>query len=81
MMEQKKENGLMTVIYILTILSTALLIAAIIVLCIGAARKPEKGDRGLSAYEIAVQNGYVGSEKEWLSGLTGPQGPQGGQGI
>lgn len=28
-----------------------------------------KGERGFSAYEIAVQNGYVGTEKDWLSNL------------
>lgn len=38
---------------------------------------------GYSAYEIAVQNGYVGTEAEWVAslkgdrGATGPQGPQG----
>lgn len=25
-----------------------------------------KGERGYSAYEIAVQNGFVGTEEEWL---------------
>lgn len=28
-----------------------------------------KGERGFSAYEIAVQNGFVGSEKDWLAML------------
>lgn len=28
-----------------------------------------KGERGYSAYEIAVQNGFVGTEKDWLSNL------------
>ena len=37
--------------------------------------------RGYSAYEIAVQNGYSGSEEEWLASLVGPTGPQGVQGI
>ena len=38
---------------------------------------------GLSAYEVAVKNGYIGSEAEWLASLkgeTGEQGPQGPQG-
>lgn len=30
--------------------------------------------RGLSAYEIAVQNGFEGSEQEWLDSLKGPPG-------
>lgn len=33
--------------------------------------------RGYSAYEIAVQNGYEGTEEEWLASLEGPQGIQG----
>lgn len=28
-----------------------------------------KGDKGLSAYEVAVQNGFVGTELEWLESL------------
>ena len=40
--------------------------------------------RGYSAYEIAVQHGYAGTEEEWLASLIGPTGavgPQGPQGI
>lgn len=45
-----------------------------------------KGDPGESAYQIAVDHGYQGTEEEWLAslhgatGATGPQGPQGPQG-
>lgn len=42
------------------------------------------GAAGASAYEIAVANGFVGSEAVWLASLVGPQGatgPQGPQGI
>lgn len=45
-----------------------------------------KGEDGKSAYEIALDNGFVGTELEWLTslhgntGLTGPQGPIGPQG-
>lgn len=38
------------------------------------------GATGDSAYEVAVANGFVGTEIEWLSSLVGPQGPQGIQG-
>lgn len=31
--------------------------------------KGERGLRGFSAYEIALQNGFVGSETEWLASL------------
>lgn len=33
-----------------------------------------KGDQGESAYEVAVAEGYVGSEAEWLLTLVGPEG-------
>lgn len=29
---------------------------------------------GLSAYEVAVENGFVGTEEEWLASLKGPKG-------
>lgn len=28
-----------------------------------------KGERGYSAYEIAVQHGFIGTEEEWLDSL------------
>lgn len=37
----------------------------------------EDGDNGLSAYEIAVRDGFVGTELEWLESLKGEQGPPG----
>lgn len=44
----------------------------------------ENGSDGLSAYEVAVKNGYHGTEEDWLESLrkgpTGPQGPTGAQG-
>lgn len=39
-----------------------------------------KGDPGKSAYQVAVDNGFSGTEEEWLASLVGPQGPQGIQG-
>ncbi|GAA3136731.1 hypothetical protein GCM10010466_29440 [Planomonospora alba] len=35
------------------------------------------GAVGASAYEIAVANGFVGTEAEWLASLVGPEGPEG----
>lgn len=40
-----------------------------------------KGDPGSSAYEIAVENGFTGTETEWLASLKGEKGDQGEQGI
>lgn len=36
-----------------------------------------EGSEGLSAYEVAVQAGFEGTEAEWLDSLVGPVGPQG----
>jgi hypothetical protein len=38
------------------------------------------GAAGASAYEIAVENGFVGTEEEWLLSLEGPAGPKGDTG-
>lgn len=38
------------------------------------------GPDGLSAYEIALENGFVGTQQEWLNSLVGPQGVQGNPG-
>lgn len=46
----------------------------------GEGPQGEPGIDGLTAYEIAVANGFVGTEVEWLDSLEGPQGIQGEQG-
>ncbi|MEV5915824.1 hypothetical protein AB0M00_43945 [Streptomyces chartreusis] len=38
------------------------------------------GEDGASAYEVAVANGFVGSEAEWLASLVGPPGESGSGG-
>lgn len=38
------------------------------------------GPGGESAYAVAVDNGFVGTEAEWLASLVGPQGPKGDPG-
>ena len=38
------------------------------------------GINGASAYEIAVEHGYKGTEEEWLASLKGEPGPQGPKG-
>ena len=37
--------------------------------------------RGYSAYEVAVQEGFVGTKAEWLASLHGATGPKGDQGV
>jgi hypothetical protein len=39
------------------------------------------GADGDSAYQVAVIQGFVGTQQEWLDSLVGPEGPQGIQGI
>jgi hypothetical protein len=39
-----------------------------------------QGDEGLSAYAVAVANGFVGTEAQWLASLVGQQGPKGDTG-
>ena len=38
------------------------------------------GQNGLSAYEIALYHGFVGSEEEWLESLKGEPGSEGPKG-
>ena len=45
----------------------------------GADGKP--GSNGLSAYELAVKNGFTGNESAWLESLQGPQGEEGPAGA
>lgn len=40
-----------------------------------------KGDDGKSAYEIAVDNGFEGTEEEWLESLKGSDGEDGTNGT
>lgn len=39
-----------------------------------------RGARGYSAYEVAVQNGFVGTKTEWLASLKGETGEKGDTG-
>ena len=66
------------------------LIVAIAVLCalLGGAligynsnrANNEPGENGKSAYELAVKNGYTGTELEWLASLAGEAGKAGADG-
>ena len=40
-----------------------------------------QGEQGISAYQVAVENGFVGTELEWLASLVGPKGEIGPKGI
>lgn len=41
----------------------------------------EKGDPGESAYQVALANGFEGTETEWLASLKGPKGDPGEDGA
>ena len=57
------------------IVGTALLIAALCLLC--ACDGAQDGKNGKSAYEIAVEHGFVGDERAWLDSLRGQDGQNG----
>jgi hypothetical protein len=40
-----------------------------------------QGISGLSAYQVAVANGFTGTQTQWLTSLIGSQGSQGIQGV
>ncbi|MXV36796.1 MULTISPECIES: collagen-like protein [unclassified Saccharibacter] len=42
-----------------------------------ALQRGPKGDTGLSAYQLAVMQGYTGSLNDWIATLQGSAGPQG----
>lgn len=42
---------------------------------------PAEGRRGKSAYEVAVEQGFNGTEAEWLESLKGERGDRGLQGV
>lgn len=41
----------------------------------------EPGPEGASAYDVAVANGFKGSETEWLASLKGEKGADGRMGV
>ncbi|MGX6426470.1 hypothetical protein [Lactiplantibacillus argentoratensis] len=43
--------------------------------------KGDKGDDGLSAYQVAVSNGYHDSQTDWLASLVGPKGNKGNDAV
>src|SRR5699024_8766786 len=43
-------------------------------------KQGDKGDPGKSAYQVAVDNGFEGTEEEWLASLKGPKGDTGDTG-
>lgn len=43
--------------------------------------KGDKGDDGDSAYQVALDNGFVGTEQEWLASLKGDKGEKGQDGT
>ena len=72
----------------MTVLLTVILSVSMLVSC-GANMQGEKGDKGdtgaagadgKSAYELAVENGYIGTLDEWLASLVGATGATGEKG-
>lgn len=47
----------------------------------GGGGQGPKGDPGESAYQVAVDNGFIGTEQEWLTSLVGQAGADGNPGA
>lgn len=75
--EKKTRNVKGTVGRIIAII----LVAAMAAWLVSSCNKPENGANGLSAYEVAVKNGYTGTEVQWLESLVGPIGANGADGA
>ena len=52
-----------------TITNIELITQPITIIELNTSPVPIKGNTGMSAYEIAVKNGFVGSEQDWLDSL------------
>ncbi len=46
----------------------------------GSTTPGPQGDPGKSAYQVALDNGFKGTEQEWLTSLKGPKGDPGQNG-
>lgn len=67
-MNTRKRIATAVIAVVITVLAAVLLCSCI------------EGDAGLSAYEIAVKNGFEGTEAEWLESLKGTDGKDGEDG-
>ena len=63
---------------IFTFVLPVLLVVAILCMTLTACGE---GSNGKSAYEIAQDHGFQGTEEEWLASLVGPKGEQGAPGT
>ena len=63
---------------IFTFVLPVLLVVAILCMTLTACGE---GSNGKSAYEIAQDHGFQGTEEEWLASLVGPRGEQGAPGA
>ena len=69
------------------LIALVILLAGIGIVAIGGKKDSQTGaqtgvagEAGKSAYELAVANGYSGTELEWLASLTGEAGAAGADG-
>ena len=65
---------------VVSIISFILMAVCVVCIIINTKKEPQPGDTGQdgkSAYEIAVANGYKGTEHEWLQSLVGSRGESG----
>lgn len=73
-----KGNGKAGATKLASILIAALMALSTLTSCaVTEGPKGESGNDGKSAYEVAVENGYKGTEAEWLISLVGENGKDG----
>ena len=73
-----KGNGKAGATKLTSILIAALMALSTLTSCaVTEGPKGESGNDGKSAYEVAVENGYKGTEAEWLISLVGENGKDG----
>lgn len=77
---EKKRFGKTNIVVVLVCLIILLCSLGCAIYCAVTAQNGAAGTPGKSAYELAVENGYQGTEDEWLSSLIGNQGDQGNDG-
>lgn len=66
-----------TIVSIISFILMAICLVCIIINTKKVSQNGDNGQDGKSAYEIAVANGYQGTEQEWLQSLVGSRGESG----
>lgn len=64
----------------ISVVSVAVVVAIVIALLLNGKKAVPASTQGKSAYDIAVMNGYSGTQEQWLASLVGENGAKGDKG-